>query len=213
MKPRRNVGGSTRGAIQCVQWADRVQAGPDLEWRLEVALLDIDHPNGFAVRLHNLGDFYSVQYFELWHRLLGRHSSLHVWDTRHVSTEPIRLRRLLSRWYDANRIVLRFVSQTRQLRCSNYRRRFPLSILTKSPPTRSCARSRLARPRAVRHARFVGKAGAGLLSSNIDRGWLASGGGCGSRADHIHVQQSPEPRPEAWTDGRTPSSRGGFIDR
>jgi len=134
-------------------------------------------------------------------------------DTRHASTEPIRLRRLLSRWYDANGIVLRFVSQTRQLRCSNYLRRFPLSILTKSPPTRSCARSRLARPSAVRHARFVGKAGAGLLSSNIDRGWLARGGGCGSRADHIHVQQSPEPRPEAWTDGRTPSSRGGFIDR
>ena len=35
-----------------------------LPWRLEreVALLDIDHPNGFAVRPHNLGDFYSVRY-------------------------------------------------------------------------------------------------------------------------------------------------------
>ena len=76
-----------------MQWADRVQAGPDLEWRLEreVALLDIDHPNGFAVRLHNLGDFYSVQYVERWHRLLERDSSLHVWGytARVDRTDPI----------------------------------------------------------------------------------------------------------------------------
>jgi hypothetical protein len=44
-----------------------------------VALLDIDHLNGFAVRLHNLGDFYSVKYVELWRGLLERHSALHVW--------------------------------------------------------------------------------------------------------------------------------------
>lgn len=64
-----------------MHWTDRMQAGPDLEWRLarEVALLDIDHPNGFAVRLHNLGDFYSVEYVDLWRVLLERHSALHVW--------------------------------------------------------------------------------------------------------------------------------------
>jgi hypothetical protein len=64
-----------------MHWAERIQAGPDLEWRLEreVALLDIDHPNGFAVRLHSLGDFYSVGYVELWRSLLGRHSALHIW--------------------------------------------------------------------------------------------------------------------------------------
>ena len=50
----------------------RVQAGPDLEWRLarEVALLSIDHGAGFAVRLHVLGDFYSVAYVTLWRTLL-----------------------------------------------------------------------------------------------------------------------------------------------
>jgi hypothetical protein len=56
------------------------------------------------------------------------------------------------------------------------------------PPTsaeRSCARSKSARPKVVRHVPFAGKASAGLLSSNIDRGWLARGGGCGSRADHV----------------------------
>ncbi len=64
-----------------MHWTDRVQAGSDLEWRLEreVALLDIDHPNGFAVRLHNLGDFYSTTYVELWRKLLERHSALRVW--------------------------------------------------------------------------------------------------------------------------------------
>ncbi len=64
-----------------MQWADRVQAGPDLEWRLEreVALLEAYHPDGFAVRLHVLGDFYSVGYVELWGRFLERHSALHVW--------------------------------------------------------------------------------------------------------------------------------------
>lgn len=73
--------------------ADRVQAGPDLEWRLvrEVAMLDIDHPYGFAVRLHTLGDFYSVKYVELWRTLLERHPSLHVWgySARHDKDDPI----------------------------------------------------------------------------------------------------------------------------
>jgi hypothetical protein len=74
-----------------MRWADRVEAGPDLEWRLvrEIALLDIDHPNGFCVRLHILGDFYSVAYVELWRKLLARHPSLNVygysarWDVKH----------------------------------------------------------------------------------------------------------------------------------
>src|SRR5262249_43916188 len=64
-----------------MQWAQRMKAEPDLEWRLEreVALLDIDHPDGFAVRLHELGDFYLVEYVELWGKLLERHPGLHIW--------------------------------------------------------------------------------------------------------------------------------------
>lgn len=62
-------------------FADRVQAGDDLEWRLvrEVALLETYHPHGIAIRLHALGDFYSTGYVELWRTLLARHSALHVW--------------------------------------------------------------------------------------------------------------------------------------
>jgi len=61
--------------------ADRLQAGPDLESRLaaEVEFLDIKHFNGFVVRLHVLGDFYSVEYVELWRRLLREYSTLRIW--------------------------------------------------------------------------------------------------------------------------------------
>jgi hypothetical protein len=77
-----------------MQWAERVQAGPELERRLErdVALLEIYHPGVFAVRLHVLGDFYSVAYVELWRTLLERHPALHVfgfsarWD---AADDPI----------------------------------------------------------------------------------------------------------------------------
>jgi hypothetical protein len=50
-----------------MQWMQRMQAGPDLEWKLEreVALLSIDHPN-CVVRLHGAGRFYSVAYVALW---------------------------------------------------------------------------------------------------------------------------------------------------
>ena len=45
----------------------------------------------FAVRLHALGDFYSVRYVELWRKLLARHPALHVWgySARHDKGDPI----------------------------------------------------------------------------------------------------------------------------
>lgn len=46
--------------------------------RLEVASLARKHPDGFAIRLHNLGDFYSVSYVEMWRELLDRHRSFHA---------------------------------------------------------------------------------------------------------------------------------------
>lgn len=61
-------------------FARRWRHGPDLEWRLrrEVAALELEHPAGFAVRLHSLGDFYSVGYVEMWRQLLGAHPALHA---------------------------------------------------------------------------------------------------------------------------------------
>jgi hypothetical protein len=73
--------------------ADRVQAGPELESRLaaEVEALDIRHVHGFVVRLHVLGDFYSVEYVELWRRLLRQFETLRVWGytARHDQRDPI----------------------------------------------------------------------------------------------------------------------------
>jgi hypothetical protein len=103
-----------------MHFAERIQGGPDLEWRLEreVALLDIDHPNGFAVRLHNLGDFYSVRYVSLWRRLLARHSALHVWGytARWRQDDPIAsaLTSLVEgRW---DRFAVRFSNAPSQMR-------------------------------------------------------------------------------------------------
>lgn len=77
-----------------MQWTDRVAAGADLEWRLprEIVLLETYHPNGFAVRLHVLGDFYSVEYVGLWRDMLARHSALHVFGYTarwQIETDPI----------------------------------------------------------------------------------------------------------------------------
>ena len=60
--------------------ARRVRHGPAFEERLEAELLILQsrHRSGFAVRLHVLGDFYSVEYVRLWERFLGRFRSMFV---------------------------------------------------------------------------------------------------------------------------------------
>jgi hypothetical protein len=70
--------------------ARRWRHGEQLEWRLrrEVAAIELDNPAGFVVRLHSLGDFYSIGYVAMWRELLERHAALHVFGyTAHV--EPI----------------------------------------------------------------------------------------------------------------------------
>lgn len=71
-------------------FARRFRHGAALEWRLEreVAMLELFHPGGFVVRLHNLGDFYSWGYVDLWRTLLGRHPALRVFGyTAHVDVD------------------------------------------------------------------------------------------------------------------------------
>lgn len=48
----------------------------DVLWD-ELADLQRDHPGGFAVRLHVLGDFYSLEYVQLWARALDFFPALH----------------------------------------------------------------------------------------------------------------------------------------
>jgi hypothetical protein len=77
-----------------MSFVERFSVGEALEWRLqrEIALLAIDHPGGFAVRLHGLGDFYSTDYVDMWSRLLDQHPTLHCWGytARHdIDRDPI----------------------------------------------------------------------------------------------------------------------------
>ena len=64
-----------------MRFADRIMHGPALEAALEadVARLAAKYPAGFMVRLHVLGDFYSLAYVALWARLMARHPALHVY--------------------------------------------------------------------------------------------------------------------------------------
>jgi hypothetical protein len=61
--------------------ARRHEHGPILEDVLVVEVMQHAnrHPDGFVVRLHVLGDFYSVEYVDLWRRMLGRFPALRVW--------------------------------------------------------------------------------------------------------------------------------------
>ena len=61
--------------------ARRLEAGPVLEDVLVVEVMQHAnrHPDGFVVRLHVLGDFYSVEYVDLWRRLLRQYPALHIY--------------------------------------------------------------------------------------------------------------------------------------
>jgi len=77
-----------------MQWTDRVRADDDLMWRVprEVALLSTYNPNGFVVRLHLLGDFFSVAYVAMWRELLEQHPQLHIFGYTarwQIETDPI----------------------------------------------------------------------------------------------------------------------------
>lgn len=92
--------------------AERIVAGPELEAALwgELAELDAAHPAGFMVRLHVLGDFYSLAYVDLWERALDAFPALHVFGftARCPETDAIgrRLHGLASQAWD--RFAVRF---------------------------------------------------------------------------------------------------------
>ena len=63
-----------------MNWAKRHAPGERLEFalRAQIAALAAKHPDGFVVRLHILGDFYSVEYVEMWAALMARYPMLRV---------------------------------------------------------------------------------------------------------------------------------------
>lgn len=78
-----------------MNWARRIRHDDTFENRLpfEVARLQLAHPHGFAVRLHVLGDFYSVRYVGLWKRLIETFPALHIFGftARWERSDPIAL--------------------------------------------------------------------------------------------------------------------------
>lgn len=74
------------------QWAVRLKHGPALETALdaELARLQDRHPAGFVIRLHLLGDFYSLEYVRRWARWLNEFPALHIFGyTAHPPSTPI----------------------------------------------------------------------------------------------------------------------------
>lgn len=53
----------------------------------ELKILDLKHPDGVSIRLHILGDFYSVEYVKFWEQQLLKFPVLHIWGYTHRTGE------------------------------------------------------------------------------------------------------------------------------
>jgi hypothetical protein len=136
--------------------ASRVQAGPELEARLEreIEVLDVRHVKGFVVRLHVLGDFYSVEYVELWRRLLRQYSTMRIWGyTARIDAKNDPIAAALAR-FDS---LMHHPKRARLL---------PSSTPTKNRTMQFYVPSKWERRRLARLAHCVGKANAASPSYN-----------------------------------------------
>ena len=94
-----------------MNWSNRLLPGDALERRLDAELSQLQRvfPGGFVVRLHVLGDFYSVGYVDRWAGWLDQHPALRVFG---YSARPAgdaigdRLRQLVAQRWD--RFAVRF---------------------------------------------------------------------------------------------------------
>lgn len=91
----------------------RFKHGVELEMALEreLATLAHQHRDGFVVRLHVLGDFYSVGYVNFWKKMLRKHARLHVWGYTARPMEGAIGKAILSAPVD--RFFIRFSGETR----------------------------------------------------------------------------------------------------
>lgn len=72
-------------------FAHRIQHGPELENKIRIEIDKLCNTyKGVMIRLHVLGDFYSVEYVNLWLELLLVYDNLAIWGyTGHQPTSPI----------------------------------------------------------------------------------------------------------------------------
>lgn len=100
-----------------MQWSVRIDASdPSFipELAIELEELQARHPAGFVVRLHVLGDFYSIGYVDQWERWLDQFPALHVfgYTARDPERSPIGLKVIglaFRRW---DRFAVRLSSET-----------------------------------------------------------------------------------------------------
>lgn len=98
-----------------MHWARRWRAGPEFEiaLRWDLALIAASHPDGFLVRLHVLGDFYSPDYVALWAAALATYPNLNVFGFTHRDpADPIGSRLLALRDNLWPRFALRFSARS-----------------------------------------------------------------------------------------------------
>lgn len=97
-----------------MQFARRIDhTAPDFELALvrHVARLARQHPRGFVVRLHVLGDFFSVRYVNLWAAMLDTVPALNVfgysarWNVQTDEIAAVLVPMVMARW---DRFAIRF---------------------------------------------------------------------------------------------------------
>jgi len=95
-----------------MMFAHRLQHGSELEQRIKDEIEELCATyKGVIVRLHVLGDFYSVPYVNLWQTLLCKFENLAIWGfTGHKPNSPIGL---------AIRAVHNFIGDRFSVRFSN----------------------------------------------------------------------------------------------
>lgn len=95
-----------------MHWAHRIGHGPEFErlLRIELDALQKQHRGGFVVRLHVLGDFYSLPYVALWLRALIDLPALRVfgYTARDPHADPIGAALWKIATYHFDRFALRF---------------------------------------------------------------------------------------------------------
>jgi hypothetical protein len=94
-----------------MNWSPRWTAGEDLERQLHVELRALARANrhGFVVRLHVLGDFYSLEYVACWLEWLMEIKPLHVYGyTAHPPSSPIGRALMMMATHHWDRFAMRF---------------------------------------------------------------------------------------------------------
>ena len=74
-----------------MHWPTRWEAGPQLERMIpgQLAAMARKHPDGFVLRLHVLGDFYSRRYIRIWMDAMVDHPMMRIYGyTRWPKTSP-----------------------------------------------------------------------------------------------------------------------------